>query len=64
MYPWKFSKNPITGSQDIVQTRKCDANANMDAKGICTKSNMFPPWAGKIFTHHISNFVTYFYIYP
>ena len=35
----KFGKTPNTGSQDIVQTRKCHANA--DAKGIRTKS-IFP----------------------
>ena len=28
IYPWKFGKNQTTGSQDIVQTRKCDANAD------------------------------------
>ena len=25
-YPRKFGKNPTTGSQDIVQTRKCHAS--------------------------------------
>ena len=44
----KFGKNPITSSQDIVQTRKCDNDAN--AKGICikiTKINMSPsPYRG------------------
>ena len=30
MYPWKFGKNATTSSQDIVQTRKCDADANDD----------------------------------
>ena len=28
---WKFTKNPTNGSQDIVQTRKCEANTNTDA---------------------------------
>ena len=28
IYPCKFGKNPTTGSQDIVQTRKCHADAN------------------------------------
>ena len=40
-----------TGSWDIVQTRKChaDANANSDANRICTKNNMFPsPSVGDI----------------
>ena len=44
IYPWKFGKNPTTGSQDIVQTRKCDsdvdANTYADANGIHTKINM------------------------
>ena len=36
IYPWKFDKNPTTGSQDIVQTRKShtDANAKADANWI------------------------------
>ena len=38
IYPLKFGKNRTTASQDIVQTRKCHANAN----GIDTKSNMSP----------------------
>ena len=38
---WKFGKNPTTGSQDIVQTRKCDADtkADADANEIHTKIN-------------------------
>ena len=40
-------KNPTTGSQDIVQTRKrhadTDANANADVNGIRTKISMPPP---------------------
>ena len=30
IYPWKFSKNPTTDSYDVVQTRKCDADAKRD----------------------------------
>ena len=33
-------QNPTTGSQDIVQTRKCETNA--DTNEICTKINMSP----------------------
>ena len=42
IYPWKFGKNPNTGSQDIAQGRKCDADANADtnANRIHTKNNM------------------------
>ena len=35
-------KNPTTGSQDIVQTRKCHADANTYANGIHIKINMSP----------------------
>ena len=53
IYPYKFGKNLTTGSQDIVQTRKCDANANTDAdasaNSIRTKNKMFPsPQVGRI----------------
>ena len=45
LYPCKFSYNPPTGSWDIVQTRKCHADANR----IHTKNNMFPsPSVGDI----------------
>ena len=57
IYPWKFGKNPTTGSQDIVQKRKChaDTNANTDAKGIRTKNNI---WGDiKICTLDYCNFV-------
>ena len=41
---WNFGKNPKTGSQDFVQTRKCHADADADASinGIRTKINMHP----------------------
>ena len=38
IYLCKFGKNPTTGSQDIVQTRKCHANANW----IRNKNNIYP----------------------
>ena len=38
IYPQKFGKNPSTGSQDIVQTKKCDS----EAYRIRTKNNMSP----------------------
>ena len=41
MYQYKFGQNPSIHSRDRVQTR-CYANANTDAKGICTESNMSP----------------------
>ena len=44
VYPWKFNKSPTTGSQDIMQTIKCDANA--DATGIHTKNNVPLPLGG------------------
>ena len=37
----KIGKNPTTGSEDIVQPRKCDVNAYVN--GIRTKINMSPP---------------------
>ena len=48
VYLWKFGRNPTTGSQGIVQTRKIDAdadananaNTDADASGISTKINM------------------------
>ena len=47
MYPWKYGKNPSTGAQDTVQTRKCHAKAN----GICTKLSMSPsPYVVDIIT--------------
>ena len=36
----EIAKNPTTSSQDIVQTRKCHANADANANVICTKINM------------------------
>ena len=45
----KIGKNPATGSQDIVQTRKCDAEANAAANGVHNKINMSPsPKVGDI----------------
>ena len=44
----KFGKNPTTGSQHFVQTRKCDADTNAhadadsDTNRICTKIKMLP----------------------
>ena len=44
--PVKICESPTTGSQDIMQTRKCDADANAntdsnaEANGICTKNSM------------------------
>ena len=48
MYPCKSGKNLTAGSQDIAQTRKCQANANCYANTnaiadmICAKNNIFP----------------------
>ena len=49
----KFDKNPTTGSQDIVQTRKCHADARQRKRhahshGISTKNQCPPPcrWSG------------------
>ena len=39
IHPWKFVKNPTTGSQNIMQTRK---SKDADANGICTLINMSP----------------------
>ena len=45
----KIGKNPATRSQDIVQTRKCDAETNAAANGIHNKINMSPsPKVGDI----------------
>ena len=40
----EFGKNPTTGSQDIVQPRKChaDTDADADANGIRAKINISP----------------------
>ena len=49
----------LVGSQNIVQTRKCDAvqtrkcDANADVNGIRTKTNMFP-------SHETNGHNTYF----
>ena len=45
MYPLKFGKDPTTGSDDIVQKRKCQANAytKANANGVHTKNIMSPP---------------------
>ena len=52
IYLWKLSKNPTTGSQDIVRTRKCetdadtDINANPVPTGSTPKSICLFPWLG------------------
>ena len=45
----KFGKNPTTGSQDIMQTRKCQAKADTDTNkiiGSTPKSICLPPLGG------------------
>ena len=42
MYPCKFGTNPTTGSQDIAQTRKWQANTMANAGGTHTNNNMCP----------------------
>ena len=40
IYPWKFGKNPTTGSQYIMQIRKCHADTPMPAG---STQNQCPP---------------------
>ena len=40
IYPWKFGKTQITGSQNIVQTRQRHIDANTNANWIRTKNNV------------------------
>ena len=70
IYPLKFGKKATTGSQDTVQTRKCDndaradANANADGNDnwICTKINMSPsPLVGG---HKYWDIKTYYHTCP
>ena len=52
MYLCKFGQNPSTGSKDITSERSyADADAEVDADGICTKNNMSPTFGwGDIMT--------------
>ena len=60
IYPGKFDGIPSTSSRDIVGTRICHANDDMDAdsNGIRTQTNMSPPpqlWWGDIMIRNKSH---------
>ena len=52
MYPCKFGKNLTTGSQDIVQSRKCHTNAEIHTKTICP-----PPFRWVVITNNLTTTV-------